>query len=159
MLTQEHGYGCGMYAVANVLNIPDFVTPERLEASKAGNNIGQLTNWLFQDKHEYWIDTLKYTSKLITLPSIEMKEPSSEGIYWPALISIQATRKKNHMIGIKVHNGGRSGQTVEVCDSLLDEPFYLEDWKALKAYYPKVYGLFSFRDFYNKDIFFCNLPE
>lgn len=156
MLTQEHGYGCGMYSVANVLNIPDFVTSERLEASKAGNNIGQLTNWLFQDKCEYWIDTLKYTGKLVSLPKIDLKFESNV-LYWPCLISIQATKEKNHMIGIKVHNGGRSGQTIEVCDSLFDEPLYLYDWKELKCRYPKVYGLFSFRDFFNKDIFYCNI--
>lgn len=158
MLTQENGYGCGMYSVANVLNLENFITGERLELSKTGNNIGQLTNWLFQDGHSFCIDTLKYTGKLISLPKIDLKFESNV-LYWPALISIQATKEKNHMIGIKVHNGGRSGQTIEVCDSLLDEPFYLYDWAELKYRYPKVYGLFSFRDFYNKDIFFCNLPE
>ncbi len=158
MLTQQYGYGCGMYAVANVLSIPEFITPERLEASKSGNNIGQLTNWLFKDGNSFWIDTLKYTGRLVSLPKINIKF-DSDILYWPALISIRATKEKNHMIGIKVHNGGRSGQTVEVCDSLLDEPLFLYDWEELKSRYPKVYGLFSFRDFNNKDIFFCNLSE
>jgi len=146
-----------MYAVANVLNIPEFITHERLEASKSGNNIGQLTHWLFQDGHSFCIDTLKYTGRLISLPKIDIINFEASVLYWPALVSIRATKEKNHMIGIKVHNGGLSGQTVEVCDSLFDEPFFLYDWNELKSHYPKVYGLFSFRDFNNKDIFICSL--
>jgi len=36
MLKQEKGYGCGLYAVANVLDLKDFITPQRLEKSKKG---------------------------------------------------------------------------------------------------------------------------
>lgn len=36
MIKQSTKYGCGMYAVANACNMPDFVTPDRLEASKGG---------------------------------------------------------------------------------------------------------------------------
>lgn len=36
---QKTPYGCGMYAVANALNLPNFVTEERLEKSKNGKKI------------------------------------------------------------------------------------------------------------------------
>ena len=153
MLKQQYGYGCGMYAVANALNMPGFATDERLKESKKGNNIGQLSNWLFKDGHDVWIDTLKYTGRPTTLPKIEVALAENV-VYWPALISIPLARGRNHMIALKVTNECRSSKAVEVLDSLLDEPIYLADWNEVKEIYPKVYGFFCFRDFNNQDIFF-----
>jgi hypothetical protein len=42
MIKQKQPYGCGLYAVANACNLKNFITEERLEASKKGNVIGQL---------------------------------------------------------------------------------------------------------------------
>lgn len=44
MLKQEKGYGCGLYAVANVLDLKDFITPQRLEKSKKG--VGSVRSWI-----------------------------------------------------------------------------------------------------------------
>mgnify|MGYP001446359365 CR=1 FL=1 len=46
MLKQEKGYGCGLYAVANVLDLKDFITPQRLEKSKKGVTRFELSKYL-----------------------------------------------------------------------------------------------------------------
>jgi hypothetical protein len=153
VLKQEHGYGCGLYSVANALCLPDFVTQDRLEKSKNGNNVGQLTKWLNDDGHNIFIDTLKYTGKLISLPKMEWKLDET-AVYFPMLISKQATRKVSHMIALKCYPEGIAKKApIEVYDSLLNEPFWLESWNELKKKYSKVYGLFCFRDFENREIF------
>ena len=43
---QKQPYGCGLYAVANACDLDNFITDERLEKSKNGNVIGQLSKWM-----------------------------------------------------------------------------------------------------------------
>jgi hypothetical protein len=156
LLKQEYGYGCGVYSIANALNYADFITDERLEQSKCGNNVGQLTKWLNDDGHNMFIDTIKYTGRLISLPKMWWRLDETCA-YFPMLISVPATRTINHMIAIKGYPEWtlpRSEKApIEVCDSLLDEPFWMESWDDLKKKYPKVYGLFCFRNFENKELF------
>lgn len=50
---QNQPYGCGLYAVANACNLDNFITEERLEKSKTGNVIGQLSKWMQDDGHPF----------------------------------------------------------------------------------------------------------
>lgn len=60
MLIQNQPYGCGLYAVANALNLDGFVTEERLESSKNGVSTRMLSKWLEEDGHNFYIGELYY---------------------------------------------------------------------------------------------------
>jgi hypothetical protein len=150
LLQQKDTYGCGLYSVANALCLENFVTLERLEKSKTGNNVGMLTKWLNDDGHDIFIDTIKFTGRLIVLPQIGWILGDNVA-YYPMLITIPSTRETSHMIALK---GGPDG-TVDVWDSLKNAPYNLENWKELKKHFPKVYGIYGFRNFENKEVFMC----
>jgi len=48
---QENGYGCGLYALANLFQKESIITPTRLIESKTGNNLGQFKSNECQRRH------------------------------------------------------------------------------------------------------------
>ena len=88
---QKQPYGCGLYAVANACNLENFITEERLEASKKGNVIGQLSKWMQEDGHPFYIDTLYYNHVGKKLPASALEYvPKGEGVnFLPILINVR----------------------------------------------------------------------
>lgn len=59
-LQQKQEFGCGLYSVANALQVKEFATELRLAESEHGNRVGQLNKWLFEDDFIYAIETRFY---------------------------------------------------------------------------------------------------
>jgi len=78
---QKQPYGCGLYAAANACNLDNFITDERLEKSKNGNVIGQLSKWMQDDGHQFYIDSLYYNHVGKKLPTSALYyKPVGEGL-------------------------------------------------------------------------------
>ena len=141
MHKQQQGYGCGLYAVANAANMPSFITEERLEESKKGNLIGQLSKWMQEDGNPYYIDVLYYNHEGKKLPSIITKyKPVGDVLYLPVLINVRFSDEgKNHLVGGKIDKEGK----LYLYDSLKPDVIETTLSKVNKMYH-NVYGLFIF---------------
>lgn len=139
---QKQPWGCGLYAVANACNLDNFITEERLEKSKTGNVIGQLSKWMQEDGHPFYIDTLYYNHVGKKLPKTALDyKPVGEGIHFlPVLITVRFSDEgKNHLVGGKIAKDG----TLYLYDSLKDEMIETT-MKQVNKMYHHVYGLFLF---------------
>lgn len=139
---QSNPWGCGLYAVANACNLNDFITEERLELSKSGNRIGQLSQWLKDDGHQFYIDVLYYNHLGKKLPRTSLYyRPLGDEIYFlPILINVRFSDDgKNHMVGGKISKDG----TLYLYDSLQDE-IVKTSLQKLNMRYHNVFGLFVF---------------
>lgn len=145
MIRQHNPYGCGMYAVANALNIPDFVTDERLNLSeKNGNTLGQLSKWLQEDDLNFAIDALYYnhTGKKLPPSALNYVPKGENATFLPVLINVQFSEEgKRHMVGGLIHQDGN----LFLMDSLSEDPEITTLAKVNRKYY-KVFGLFIFMD-------------
>ncbi len=152
MLRQENAWGCGLYAVANACNLPDFITEERLKKSKTGNTIGQLSKWMQEDGHPFCIDTLYYNHVGKKLPRTALDYvPRGEDVYYlPVLLNVRYSEDgKNHLIGGKISRGG----VLYLYDSLKEKEI-LTTLKKVNNMYHNVYGLFIFMGVENGDYVF-----
>lgn len=143
MEKQKQPYGCGMYAIANACNMPEFITPERLEISKQGNNMGQLSKWLQEDGMPYYLDALYYNHLGKKLPPIALTyKPISETDILPILLNVNyKDGGKNHLVGGKLYNCG----TLFLYDSLKEE-MEITTLKKINSKYNNVYGLWVILD-------------
>lgn len=142
MRKQKQAYGCGLYAVANACNLDNFITEERLEKSKSGNVIGQLSKWMQDDGHPFYIDTLYYDHQGTKLPETAFHYiPVGEAVtFLPVLINVRfSDNGKNHLVGGKICKDG----TLYLYDSLQDNMIETR-LSELNGLYHHVYGLFLF---------------
>ena len=146
MFKQTTNFGCGVYAVANACNLPKFITDERLEKSRSGNNVGQLSRWLQDDGLEIYIGYLYCHASGKHLPlSVCSYRPFGNLSYIPILLQIQqAEKSKNHIIGGKL---GKDG-ILYLYDSLKDDEIETTLAKVNKMYHC-VYGLNVFVSYEN----------
>jgi len=139
---QKQSWGCGVYSVANALNLNNFVTEDRIDKSKNGNNIGQLSNWLQEDGHQIYIDVLYFSAMANKLPEIEFGyKPVGDGLnFLPILIQVRFSEEgKQHLMAGRISQSGK----LFVMDSLKDE--VVETTIAnLNDMYHAVYGLYVF---------------
>ena len=142
MLTQDQAFGCGMYAVANALNLPSFVTPERLEASKTGNRKGQLDRWMQEDGMDWYIEALYYdhVGKKLPETALSYKPVGEDIIVLPILLNVRFTEGGlNHLVGARIDTDGVG----ILFDSLKKEPLTMT-LREMNEHYPICYGLFIF---------------
>lgn len=147
MLTQKNGYGCGLYAVANALNLKNFVTDERLEDSKNGIGNGKLNKLLFEDGFDIFIDVIYLDSQQNSLPENWCKLYSEkQGEILPILIQCKIN-EKFHLMGAKLLN--EAGK-IELFDSLKTESIFctLSDVNKM---YENVFGIYSFNKIENSE--------
>lgn len=141
---QKESYGCGLYAVANAINLgDDFVTLERIEQSKIhGNSIGQLSKWMQDSGYPFFIEVLYYNHVGKKLPQSALSYlPTGECIeYLPILINVRFSDEgSNHLVGGKISKDG----TLYLYDSLNKE-MITTTLKRINKMYHHVYGLFLF---------------
>lgn len=152
MMKQEHSYGCGLYAVANACNLPNFITPERLEASKVGNVIGQLSKWMQDDGQPFYIDSLYYNHAGGKLPESALGYvPQGESVnFLPVLINCKFSPEgRRHLVGGKIDKEGR----LFLYDSLKEDIIETTLAEVNSMYY-EVFGLFIFMGVDNGDYVF-----
>jgi hypothetical protein len=142
---QTTPFGCGMYAVAHAVNIPEFVTESRLELSALGNNIWELNQWLREDGYDFHIDVIycNLLSSLTPLPDEGFSLiPQIGEVYCPLLLNVGwSTEGKNHMVAIHAAPNGN----VILKDSLKEDSI-LTDWKDIVSgkHYPIIIGIYGF---------------
>lgn len=142
---QKDSYGCGVYAVANALQAGGFITLERLEQSKGGNNLGQLNKWLVEDGHNLFIEPLYFSSTGKRLPnSICDLRPAGEGVSsMPILIDIQFSKEgKMHFVAGELMPEG----DLIVIDSLKHGQLEMTTLSRYNRKYYRVFGLYHFRN-------------
>lgn len=144
---QTTGYGCGMYSVANALNLDSFATPERLEESRTGNTIYQLNKWLDEDGYKWNIECLYHTSFTseetghgVNIPKEAQCYSDSETKAIPILINVQNGNSKTHMIAAWLRK-----DNLIVLDSLADDVVGIT-WDRLNTLYKFVYGIWVFQE-------------
>jgi hypothetical protein len=102
-------YGCGISAVSNAINHRTFLTEDRLEKSKNGNNIGQLSKWMQEDNLPFYIDVLFFNHFVKKLPKLVCElVPIGDGIsFSPILLSTRFSKDGLlHMVGGKIDKLG-----------------------------------------------------
>jgi len=146
MITQKNGYGCGLYAVANALDLKDYVNTERLDESKKGVTNFELSTYLQEDGLNLYIDVLYCDTFKSALPKdwTELKL-SGDNNCMPILIQC-VVNEKYHLVGAKLFQDGK----IELMDSLKDGKLKctLSDVNTM---YEKVVGLYSFNHLKNAD--------
>lgn len=140
MLKQSQAFGCGMYAVANALNLDNFATPERLELSKGGNRIGQLSKWLQEDGLDLYVEVFWYHHHGKKLPADFFNYNVTDAAAMPLLFNVRFSDEgKNHLIAAKLMANG----TLLIQDSLQSEPIWTT-MSEVNNLYHTVYGIFCF---------------
>lgn len=136
---QTFPFGCGLYAVANALDLSNFITEERLEISKKGINNGQLSNFLQEDGNDLFIDVLYCDTFQNRLPNEWCDLTiSGDNDYMPLLIQCEVN-EKYHLIAAKLFQD----KEVEIIDSLKHERLKCS-LSDINKMYERVVGLYSF---------------
>ena len=153
MKTQKNPWGCGLYSVANTLNLDNFITEERLKISKKGNTIGQLSKWLQEDGHNIYIDTLYYNHVGKRLPNSACSyqpEKEERKLYLPILLNVTCSENGlRHMVGGRIDQEG----VLYLFDSLKSRMIETTLHKVNRKYHT-VFGLFIFMNTHNGDYIF-----
>lgn len=142
MLKQDKPYGCGLYAVSNACNLKEFITEERLDISKSGNTIGQLSKWMQEDGLPYCIDALYYNhlGKKLPKSALSYVPIGDDVLFLPVLLNVRfSDNGKNHLVGGKIDKNG----VLYLYDSL-KESMIETTLKNVNNMYHHVYGLFIF---------------
>jgi len=141
-IQQKQPYGCGVYAVANSLFIPSFITEERIEASKNGNALYQLNEWLKEDGIPFRIDVYffdmgnTYPLRILNVFDTEIEDDT---IYCATLQTKQSKDSKWHMVAAEINKYGN----LLIKDSYKKEYISCSLNNVLDHYY-QVSGLFLF---------------
>lgn len=144
MHKQLHPYGCGLYAVANALNLSlDFITPERLEASKAGNNIGQLSKWLQESGADLYLQPIFFDrSGNHSEDLLSVLELNISCKYLPLMFLVKERGSDvDHVISGQFTNEG----VLCIYDSKKDVCF-ATSFNRLTLHYEQVFAMFTFAD-------------
>lgn len=151
---QTTPYGCGMYAVAHALNLDNFVTDERLEASKEfGNTNMQLNTWLAQDGHDFQIYPTYFNGFGKHLPPslygvhIVVENPDIVGL--PVLFNVKySATGLQHMVGGKIDKQG----LLWLYDSLQPK-VRVTTVSKLNSIYKECFGFYTFNNIKGEYVF------
>lgn len=141
-IQQKQPYGCGVYAVANALFIPGFITEERIEANKKGGSVHRLNKWLEEDGVEFRIETYFFdieNTDPLRLLTVFDKTVEDNSIFC-AILQVKKTEKSRwHMVAAELKNDG----TLLIKDSYKEENIQCS-LNNILDYYHQVAGLFLF---------------
>lgn len=142
---QSKPYGCGIFAVANVLNDATFITNYRLKISEKGNTLYQLNQWLTKDKKDFIIEPIymNLLSEIQPLPPKGMDfMPKDENLFFPFLLDTSHSHTgRKHLVACYCNNKG----VVTVIDSLKENQLETT-WEHLLsgALYNVIVGIYGF---------------
>lgn len=148
---QENGYGCGLYALANIFNDESIITATRLIDSKNGNNTGQLNKWLNELGKELFIDPLYFNAMGKKFPKwvCDLRPKGDDVISIPVMIDVQFNKDgKTHFIAAEIFKNGE----LYVMDSLKDESYITTLHEFNKSFY-RVFGIWYFRHYFEEGFF------
>ena len=154
---QTQPYGCGMYAVANALNIDNYISLDRLQQSQKGNSYNQLNKWLEESGYRYNIECMYHTvfkneetGHGLHLPKEVFFYSDSKEKTIPILINVQKNKdSKTHLVAAWLTN-----DYLILLDSMFDEMKFLK-WEELSSYYESIYGVWIFQHQDNQSGYIC----
>lgn len=154
MIKQCKPYGCGVYSVANSLGLKEFVTDDRIELSRNGNNIGHLSKWLQNHDDSIYIDPLYYSHLLTNIPKDllilnHFNEDNKNG-FVPILIQcnvLNGMPKGHHLVGVRIYF-----DHCVLYDSLMSSEIEMPSLKYISEIYNIYYGMFTFNNIDTGDI-------
>lgn len=137
---QRESSSCGLYAIANVSESDIIFKPERFEEGKSGHTINKLNQYLKEDEHNCYLETIYKSIFSIELPHSVDPFPNDINHVLPLLATVTANEGGiNHMISMWVYHD----KTVLIFDSLKDDVIET-DWVGFRVLYPYCFGLFAF---------------
>lgn len=146
LFRQHTSYGCGLYAIANAFSDSNLITNERLEISKNGNYLTQLSRWLHESQMDYFEIEPLYCNLLCGFapPANWEVHPRDENQIFPFLLQIMFKEGgKSHLISGRVDHSGNIG----LIDSLRDNVI-VTDWREIMGLkiYPVISAVYGFCD-------------
>lgn len=150
-LKQEYGYGCGLYAIANIFQDKNFITIDRLEESKKGNHTGQLNKWLLEYGQDLYLEPLYFNSMGKKLPKwiCEIRPSGDNVVSIPILIDTQSSiSSKTHFVAAEIMTNG----VLLVIDSLTDRP-YISSLTEFNKLNHRVFGVWYLRSYSEEGYF------
>jgi|CXWK01.1.fsa_nt_gi hypothetical protein len=150
---QKNGYGCGLYALANIFQDESFITETRLIESKTGNHTGQLNKWLLEHGKELYLEPFYFNSKGDKLPewACSMRPIGEDVFSMPIFLDVQFSDKpdgRTHYVAAEITVNG----DLIVMDSLKDEP-YITTLAQFNLDHHRVFGLWYLRHYYEEGHF------
>lgn len=144
-LKQPSGFGCGLYAIANMLRDESFITDQRFEDSKSGNHTGQINQWLLDHGKKLYLEPFYFNAMGSRLPKwiCKMKPHGDDIFSIPILIDVQqAKTSKTHFIAAEITTNGE----LIVMDSLEDES-YITTLNDFNRNHYRVFGVWYLRHY------------
>lgn len=145
MFKQTQKYGCGLYAIANLLGDERLIDEVELKKTKIGMTNGLINKVLINSGREYFVDTLFFTlEQNMKIPEDLMLLRPLEGYIFPMLIEIKETKDSlNHVVAVHVYSNGE----MTVFDSVKENP-YKTTLKYFCESQFRVYGLHGISEIY-----------
>ena len=141
---QTEKFGCGLYAIANLFHLDNYITDERLEIAKKGLVIGQLSKWLQDDGNNFYVDNWYYNHEGGKLPKKFFKYLPEENSF-PVMFNVRQKNGLNHIIAGRLYSDGK----LDIADSMKPEIISLNEFSEINKLYDNVYGFFCFIDLEN----------
>ena len=141
---QTDKFGCGLYAIANLFHLDNYITDERLEISKKGLVIGQLSKWLQDDGNNFYVDNWYYNHEGGKIPKKFFKYLPAENSF-PVMFNVRSNKGLNHIVAGRLYSDGK----LEIADSMKNDIIYLNNFSEINNLYDNVYGFFCFIDLEN----------
>lgn len=137
--TQQQPFGCGLYALANLLDFHEALATDRLEESEKGCTIDFMNRVLRAEGSHMYVDTLFFDVMGSKVPSnITDIGPQEVGHIMPVLIEYQSSPDSiRHMVAGYI-NHDRKLLVMDSCREEIIETT-LTDYQANKT----VYGFYS----------------
>ena len=151
MFTQKNGYGCGLYALANIFQDKSLITEKRLNDSINGNHTMQISQWIWEYGKELFLEPFYFNSNGKRLPKwVCNMRPSGDNVFSiPIFIDVQQTRKsKTHFIAAEITING----DLFVMDSLKTDPYLSTLTEFNKSNY-RTFGVWYLRHYYEDGYF------
>lgn len=139
---QNGFHGCGLFAVANLFDMPAYITPERIEQSQRGNTHHQLSEWLIADGFNMYVSPLYFSCEGIKLTDGIYDLKNLDEQHTPLLISGQYKKGQLfHMVAALLDNHG----TLTILDSFTGNVTET-NFRSLNNYFEVVSGIYGLVD-------------
>lgn len=143
MITQSTPYGSGIYAIANALDMPTFLTAQRLIDSAPAITPFELSVMLLEDTKDLlldpiWVDYTDGTTMPEWIDNIEVQY-NKKTMFIPFLIGVKVNETANiHFVSGRKQADG----TFVLFDSLKGSPVVLNSISGITGMYYKICSIY-----------------
>ncbi len=148
MIQQSTPYGSGLFAVANAIEMPEFLRPERMEYAKLGLTFFDLSTFLFQDTggqmilDPFWVDYRKGCRPPKWVREMRFPLDKQTGYVPMVFGTIRKGANSVHMVSGRI----QPDDTFVLFDSLEGSPTVLNNLGDIIPKYQSVFAAYSVFD-------------